>query len=127
MTYEQVAARYGVPLCSRCKLGHTKHRDGTTVLESGMLHWAPRRLTRPGLWNFLKLVADQRWGIHGRRQIERLWMANTMAYEFGLELGVRFPREYAATDRARVRALLAVTKPALDPETRRRIVRWARA
>lgn len=128
-SYEDVASRFNTRLCDRTcwETSPSRHETGWSTYLT--VHWKPRGMTRRGLFNFLRLVADVQWGLHGKRTVERLWMRNTLACEYGLDLGVRFPREWADTDRAHVRALFAAFghQMAIDPATRRRITRWAQA
>lgn len=128
LTYEEVAERLHIRLCDQaCVLTDLRgHQRG--FIKGVTLHWSPRVITRKGLFNFLKLAADLAWGTSGRRLVEQLWIRNTAAYEYGLDFGVRFPREWQDTDRAHVRALMIAFGPTwqIDDATRRRINRWSR-
>lgn len=124
-TFDEVAERLGVTICSHeCNLRSLEaHRRGY-ALTVGSIHWGRRAMTRRGLWNFLKVVASQ--GVMAPR-VQEIWFVNTRAYGLALGLGFRLPREWADTDRARVRSLL--TPPVdrrLDERTRETIERWAR-
>lgn len=126
-TFESIASRLGVLRCESCASGTERmHVIGYSTFHH--VHWRERAVTRRGLYNFLRFVADVAWGLHGRRDVERIWMRNVLACEYGRELGVRFPREWADTDRAHVRSLLVAFGPRMliDPGTRRRIIRWSR-
>lgn len=130
-TYDSVASALGARLCGpQCWKGDgrqytlVQHTRGF-VDTWGVVHWRRRGMVHRGLHAFLKLVARARLGTEETTEVWRIWVEATEAYELGIQLGVRFPREYSADDRARVRALLA-KGPALDEETRERITRWAR-
>jgi len=130
MTYEEVAGRFGVRLCPdaegrlHCDLSLPVHDQGMGTMN-GYVHWTPRRVTRRGLYNFLRHAVDVNWGTAGRRYAERLWMRETIAYEYARELGIRFPRAWADPTRAHVRGLMAGYRSRqFDKETRQRIRRW---
>ena len=119
MTYESLAARYGVRVCTGCERGN--HRLGFT--DGGAVHWAPRRIHRPGLRNFLKLTAELMLGLKHAREPERTYWKCVIAEDMARTLGVRFPRRYAELDRALVRATMIGRT--LDEETRTAMQRWA--
>lgn len=125
LTFEAVADHFRAPMCDKaCLMDSLNRHHNGYVSASGTIHWAPRGMTRRGLWNFLRLVARATWGASAQ-EAYRLWKEDTLAAEFALELGFRLPKEYADTDRARVRALLAQPVE-LDRESRTMIERWAR-
>jgi hypothetical protein len=125
--YAEVAERLGVPLCNRDCVMRSLNAHQVGFADYTKVHWKDRIVTRRGLWNFLKLVAEYQWGSFDLREIQRIWLRNTVAYELGLDLGIRFPHEFADVERARTRAILASHRlGALDEETHRRIKRWAR-
>ena len=125
LTYEAVADLLGVRLCGReCWMDELdRHTVGYVTVQG--IHWRPRVTKVRGLRNFLKLVARYQLGTEGMAPLWKLWAEASEAYALGLTLGVRFPRELGADDRARARALLA-QGPRLDKETYERIERWAR-
>ena len=129
LTYPDVADYLRVRVCmdplSRCNLlAPEQHRQGFVDWRNGvpLIHFRDRNMTRRGLWNFLKLVARV---VAPSGTYERVWFEAQAAYDLGLSLGVRFPREYASTDRARVRAALAAV-PGGFGESRAKMERWAR-
>jgi len=128
MNYPMVAKELGVTLCEdrKCLLRDlNQHTRG--FVRDGVIHWKNRHLIRRGLYTFLKLVAEIGIGDVPRIDIsecELLWAKSTGAYNLGLQLGARFPREFAEVDRAKVREMLLHTL--LSPEKRERITRWAR-
>lgn len=130
LTYREVARRYRVTLCDQaCVLRSLLQHTNGFVLD-GVVHWKDRILVKRGLYTFLKLVAQNAAFDPETPRIKMLWLRASEAYHLGLELGVRFPREFAATDRAQVRAELAATGPGgmlpLTNEDKERIERWAR-
>ncbi len=130
--YEDVAAYYDVHLCDgltpvgerlygACPLSHAQHKRGVVVLPHRIVHWSGRKLTKPGLRRFLKLVAQIR--VHNynhHNQAMRLFAENTWANAAARVLHVRFPARYSAADRARVRWLIATGEPVSAPA-----YRWA--
>lgn len=139
MTYPEVVSRLaarGKPLtvCWGCELeegrahrparGRLSHVEGWVDI-TGRIHFVDRRLNRPGLYRFLKFAARSMAGTSTAQQGYRVWVESTLAYDLGLEIRIRFPREYAATERALVRSWLANFGERIDKETRRKMARWA--
>ena len=131
MTFPEVATelklweRVCMDPLSRCNiLAMEQHKRG--FVRDGVIHYRNRQMTRRGLWNFLKLVgrlmADARSDVIWTG--ERVWFEDEAAYDLGLSVGVRFPRSYADTDRAQVRAALAAS-PGAFGESRTKMERWA--
>ena len=109
------------------------HRSGYATINARVIHWQERRPTRRGLRNFLKLAAVAGIWPSSERWID-LYAQNVRAQQLAKRFGVRFPRAWSATDRARIRLWMARWTPSeLNrefPEQRqliRRIERWARA
>jgi len=122
VTYEGLAARFRVRLCPG---GDTfNHEQGQYDQYRGIIHWRPRRVTKPGLRRFLKLVMTSMLGLAFFKEPEKTYWAAAGAEDLARQLHVRFPRHYADLDRARVREALPGAN--LDKETRRMIERWAR-
>ncbi len=121
MTYDEIAARVGVRVCPSCD--HGDHKVGFIYL--GRVHWAPRRVVKPGLRRFLKLAAMTVLGIERMKEPQKTYWTAALADDLAHGLHVRFPRKYSELDRAFVRARLAGARD-MDPETRRRVERWAR-
>lgn len=142
LSYERVARELSLRLCdgSGDPLSHDddrSHRRGYVTWDDGdrTIHWHPAsRMTRRGLYRFLKLAAEllfpedkreERWYALFLRDHHTRWL--------GARFGVRFPREYADRDRARAR--LDLEKVRLDysytefHEQRtiiRRVTTWSR-
>lgn len=125
LTYEEIAEHLNIPLCPKHCWMETlqRHAAGFTTVAS--VHWMPREVKRRGIYNFLKLAARNRLGTTDMVAAQAIWLENSWAYENGILIGIRFPREFAATDRARVRAELAGGSMADDP-LKGTIERWAR-
>ena len=119
-SYADVAAYFDVYLCDGlmptgerhlyeiCPLSTAQHQRGAVVLPHRLVHWRDRKLTKPGLRRFLKLVAQIR--IHNYKNLDtamRLFAENTWANEAARALHVRFPARYSAADKARARWLIA--------------------
>jgi hypothetical protein len=107
MSYQEIADRYGVELCTDCALN--VHERGHVEPGRGRIHWQERRRTRGGLRRFLLLVAAvvlHRDGEDGGSQAEWIWATNSWAYHAARSMGVQFSRALSADDRARVRYLL---------------------
>lgn len=139
MDYEQVARELGVRYCDGLAEGQEgpdrRHGPGyvTHLWGQPMVHWRPRRMSRRGLYLFLRLASQALYPDDTVRQ-ER-WLAlfrqDQHARRLALKLGVRIPAEYGRREKARVRLDLATIGP-LDtefPEQRqliRRVQAWTR-
>jgi hypothetical protein len=124
VTYEELVAQYSLRVCTGC--GRGDHEAG--FVEVGRFHWRlPRRLTRPGLRRFLRLVAQSQLGIRNDDpEPAKTYWISVMTDALAAGLHVRFPRKYSELDRAFVRAQLADHRPkGLDEDTRMRLYRWA--
>lgn len=112
--YDRVAA---VAEVRRCRgilpTGRTCHRDHTRGgWSEGVVHWADRQPTRPGIRRFLLLAAqarDPRFAEMPRW--ERIWRTNAYVYEATKALRIVLPKALADEDRAKVRASLAGLPP----------------
>lgn len=108
-TYQEIAKLMEVTLCSLCSL------DNCANMSSNTVHWHERRVTRPGLRNFLKLVSQLRL-VSGMPEWQALWAQNIWAYRKArYELGVLLPAHLSKRDRARVRYLMdrdSISNPA---------------
>lgn len=136
MTYEQVAKDLDVAWCQGAgALGRpclyegnpkfeTYHRFGKAQVNRGIVHWTDRRLHRPGLYNFLKLVGSCRKN-HNRGQPtwQQIYERNVWATAAARSLGIRVRRAWTVEDRARVRWL---TLNAASNELLEKARRWAR-
>lgn len=121
--YEDVAAYFDVHLCdgSDCVVPIARHKRGAVVLPHRIVHWADRKLTKPGLRRFLKLVAQIRiLNYNHQNQAMRLFAENTWAAQAAQALHVRFPARYSTADRAKARWLIATGEPVSAPA-----YRWA--
>lgn len=123
MNYDELARLYAVRLCTGCTTYAGRHEQGLAVI-GGILHWRARRVTRPGLRRFLKLVARVQLGSDSMREPHKTFWECYLADGMAKDLHVRFPRRYADLDRARVRA--AMVGVGLDKETRRIMEQWVR-
>lgn len=132
MTYPEIAAEHGLRLCSSaCDLAATlaiDHEKGWPAYND-VIHWRDRRVTRRGLYRFLKLVVVAKMGLQQMRGgPERTWLMATGSFDLALSLGIRFSREILADDRALVRSWMATGwGQNMDDETRRKVARWARS
>lgn len=134
LTYEIAAEVVGAKLCNRECILRSLHQHTQGYVEEGTVHWKPRVVHRRGLWNFLRLVVlssreTNPAFTYGPEAplAQKIWYEDVGAYQLGLDLGVRFPREFADTDRAHVRELLPKVAPWLiNKDTREQIKRWAR-
>jgi hypothetical protein len=133
-TYSDVASQLGIALCGTgsCR-GIGNHEQGWTAYGMTVIHWRDRRMTRPGLRRFLKLVATAQTIRMRDERFVRLWSQNVAADHLARRLGVRFPRSLADPDRAKVRLWLAKFRndhpDRESPEQRelvRRIQPWTR-
>jgi hypothetical protein len=106
-SYEDVAAVLSVDLCAECEFFPIKgHRAGAA--SGNTIHWAPRRMTRRGLRQFLMLVAEIR--VLNFRRLNaamRVYTRNVWAANAGKLFHVRFPRSYSRVDRYLIRWLIS--------------------
>lgn len=133
-SYGEVARRLVLPLCDGPVRAAPFTREVHEVgfLQNGVIHWSERRLTRRGLFRFLKLAAlltdptiihvdRERWMVLYRQNVEAAALA--------ARLGVRFSRAETAGDRAYVRLGLSRWQPEMTDENRRltrRVLAWTR-
>lgn len=135
-TYSAVAHLLGLRHCG----DGSDQRHWTGYIEwdeTPCLHWTDRRMTKRGLRTFLKLAARALVPDANPGRAERfvaLYWQNVEADRLAQDIGVRFPRDLADPDRAKVRFWLAKFRnDLLDREFReqrtlmRRIQRWSRA
>jgi hypothetical protein len=106
-TYEDVAAYYDVSVCpssGQCNVSDTLHHRGHA--QRNTVHWSPRRLSKPGLRNFLRLVAQTRLLRYAEmNKAMRIYAENVWIDHASRDLRVRFPRRYSESDRAKTRWL----------------------
>lgn len=122
MTYEELAKRYTVRICTGCPGGYN-HKEGGASLDT--IHWFPRRVSKPGLRRFLKLAVLILLGLNRMPEPQRTYWMASGAEDLARQINVRFPRRYADLDRARVRSGL-VGATYLDEDTRKIMERWSR-
>lgn len=138
--YSAIAQRWGLGLCG-CgswvdRRGQVRYRDGDhnagwTAYRMKAIHWRDRPVTRRGLYQFHKLIAVSlyRDAAIGERGL-RIYHQNVYASQLALAVRIRFPREFAERDRARVRLWLAIARHSGEfPQSRefiRRVKAWAR-
>jgi hypothetical protein len=133
VTYDEVAKQLEVELCpggdgcwwetvAITTPARATHRTGF-VDGKGVVHWRPRGVSRPGLRNFLKLVAAAKHPeLREMSMAARLWRMNVIANELAAKLHVRIARHYSDLDRAYVREQIDTIT---DTDTRRQAERWS--
>ena len=151
LTYEQVARELGLRLCTGCMEGHwatnaarmidmvakseRRHQSGWVSIRplSDEVHWSRDRMTRRGLYQFLRLASYLLYPndtVHQERWLA-LYRQDQHARRLARRFRVRIPAEYGKREKARVRLDLTKIGP-LDtefPEQRqliRRVQAWAR-
>lgn len=124
MTYKEIADQEAVTLCHACS--EWNHKRGSANPSRGVVHWAPRRVSRIGLRRFLMLVAAiKRSHNRGQPRWLQVYEQNTYAYRQALdEYHVRLNRRLSMTDRANVRYWMGKEGVLSDAENRN-IARWA--
>lgn len=151
MDYEQVARELGLSLCTGCVEGHwatdlerereaiakseRHHQSGWVSIHppSNKVHWSRDRMTRRGLYQFLRLVSHLLYPndtVYQERWLA-LYRQDQHARRLARRFRVRIPADYGKREKARVRLDLAKIGP-LDtefPEQRlliRRVQAWTR-
>jgi len=119
-SYADVAAAIGARFCpgpeEGCGYGIEEHEKG--VVARGTVHWTPRRVTRHGLRNFLRLVArDRILHFDSLSRAMQIYAENSWASRTALEIfHVRFTRKMTLESRLVARWLIShgdeVTPPA---------------
>lgn len=118
MTYDDIAARFGVKRCEACdhtpnKYNHQTGAWSVAVRTDPMtgvrtttvtIHWADRKATRAGLRHYLILIHDAQTILTARRERwHRVWANNIWAASVARkELRITIPVRYSAGDRAYV-------------------------
>ena len=124
LTYDRLFKDLGVIRCETCWHGDTSgHKPDFADISPGIIHWKDRKVTKPGLRNFLKLYVSV-WKSHNRGQ--PLWFKlheqNTLAYEIARgRYGIILPKRLSKVDRARALADLANVTPQPQPA-----IQWAK-
>jgi hypothetical protein len=125
LTYESVSEELSITVCNWC-FGEIDHDKGWANISEGVIHWKDRKVSKPGLRNFLKLYIAIA-GSHNRGQAEwwTLWQQNTQAYfiarySFGAVLGAHLSRN----DRAR--ALFLMQRASTKSKDYENALQWAK-
>jgi len=81
---------------------------GEADISRGIIYWTDRKVTRPGLRNFLKLYASIiKSHNRGQPEWQRIYEQNQVAYSLALrKFGIRFGTHLSNYDRHRVYQLL---------------------
>lgn len=135
LTYDEAARQLGLRLCSGCDQTYVraKHEDGWFERHpgwdpAGVIHWSSTRVTRRGLYRFLRVAGQLLYpGIDREPRWLALYYTDWHARRLARRFRVRIPAEYGAREKARVRLDLAL---GVDPEKRhmlRRVQEWAKA
>ena len=128
--YTEIAATLNVPICPGILPGTSRHCMWGEVHETGayseidgLMHWAPRRSTRAGIYRFLWLIARSRvLGDHSAKLWQQHYATLRMVPVLAELIHVRLPRSLSERDRAQLRAAL-VTLPRTPEVTE--AMRWA--
>lgn len=123
MAYGEIARRIDVPLCEgpMCEWGDVRrHQKGsverTLALESDTVHWFRDRVTRSGIYEFLKLCSAAK--NRENQDLEpafRLYANSIWALNTARDLGIMIPSLVTRYDRLRVRSLLGPDIPSTAP------------
>lgn len=133
MTFPDVAAQLGVTICGPndlCRQSQIDHDRGEYSLTLGMVHWRERRMTKAGLYRFLRLVAlakhpDMTRTITGVRPTwQRTYLIHRQVNVYARMLHVRIPFDLTREARARVKSSV-LDVPRRTP-LRREAFQWAR-
>lgn len=106
LTYQEIADRLGVTLVRSTPVDEAD-------ISHGIIYWHDRKVTRPGLRNFLKLYVSITKS-HNRGQPEwlKIYEQNIEAFHIAYEqFGIRFGYHLTEHDRARCRKLLTKVSP----------------
>lgn len=125
LTYDRIFKDLEVIRCETCwKLGVCERgRIDFADINRGIIHWQERKVTKPGLRNFLKLYVSI-WKSHNRGQPiwQQLHEQNTHAYEIARgRYGIILPKRLSKVDRARALADLVNVTPQPQPA-----IQWAK-
>lgn len=110
-TYEDVAAFFQANLCPSPQMGCSvvqKDHDRGVATYDNVVHWTPRKMTRPGLRKFLKVIARIR--VHNyvvMNKAMRIYAENAWTIHAATQLHIRFPTRYSTADRANIRWLMS--------------------
>jgi hypothetical protein len=118
LTYPDIAETEGVTLCATCWAGDICPAGLRAEVDGTTIHWRSRRVTRPGLRNFLKLVMR----IHSMAVLpltewEALHNENVYAYHAArAKYHVLLPKHLSRQDRVRAWSLLLHKTPKPQPQ-----------
>lgn len=132
-SYGEAARRAGINLCRGqtpagvIDLSVYDHDRGTII--GNTLHWADRRVRRPGLLRFCVLAARLEAGPAwvGLPHWQKTYFETITAYRIGLRIGIRFRRDEMTERKVRVRSRLLTTH--IRPQDRalaEKVMDWAR-
>ncbi len=112
MKYADMARELGILMCAGpCDWGDERRHEKGGVYN-GTVHWYRARMTRAGIYDFLKLcsiVADEAEAESPVRDLpmyEQIWVHSTSATKSARKLGVVIPSAVTKNDRLRVRSLI---------------------
>jgi hypothetical protein len=116
MTYAKMANDLSIPLCEDpCDWGDEyRHQKGGVF--SGVVHWRRDRVTRAGIYEFLKLCAvvthpeNKSLDISSQIYLNSMWATKTAR-----TMRIVIPSVVTRYDRLRVRSLLSSDTPSSDP------------
>jgi hypothetical protein len=81
-----------------------RHEKGGTF--GATVHWYRARVTRAGIYDFLKLCSITETPVRDLPVYEQIWVHSTYATKTARRLGITIPSMVTKNDRLRVRSLL---------------------
>lgn len=106
MTYDEIARTVRATVCEGpCDWG-AEYRHEKGGAHGGAVHWKRERITRSGIYEFLKLCSMVENNLRDLPTYEQIWVHSTNATKKAKELGIVIPSAVTRYDRLRVRSLL---------------------
>ena len=106
MRYQEIASRVNVSLCEGpCDWGSfNRHVSGGVY--NATVHWRRERVTRAGIYDFLKLCSRAEHPLSDLPFYEQVWAHSTYATRTARSLGIVVPSIMTRQDRLQVRSQL---------------------
>lgn len=106
MNYNDIANKLRIQVCEGpCEWGDNyRHEKGGA--HGGSVHWKRERITRVGIYEFLKLVSMVEHNVRDLPPYEQIWVHSTYATNTAKGMGIVIPSLVTKYDRLRVRSLL---------------------
>lgn len=114
MKYADMARELGIQMCAGpCDWGDERRHEKGGVYDA-TVHWYRARMTRAGIYDFLKLCSTAEDPYRDRPMYEQVYKHSAWATYKARKMGLVIPSIVTKYDRLRVRSLLPPECPSHD-------------